>query len=190
MKTSSSSIKFPIVTRKEKSSKIKKTIQTQQGNLESSLITNKNFSLKSKKNNENDIKITKKPHFSDVFRRINFDVTSSNDKKEILFIQNKLQSIKAISAQIKKIEQQKKPLIVDKKRSFSLDDYQFELMKSAKRSLCHDSLRRLGFEMKKISETDKVNKNKVVMFKGRWSETLMKIFPYIPDYLVDEFQKF
>lgn len=84
----------------------------------------------------------------------------------------------------------KKPSIVDKKRSFSLDDYQFELMKSAKRSLCHDSLRRLGFEMKKISETDKVNKNKIVMFKGRWSETLMKIFPYIPDYLVDEFQKF
>lgn len=76
MKTSSSSIKFPIVTRKEKSSKIKKTIQTQQSNLESSLITNKNFSLKSKKYNENDIKITKKPHFSDIFRREESTLTS------------------------------------------------------------------------------------------------------------------
>lgn len=85
---------------------------------------------------------------------------------------------------INKLHQLKK-----NKKQLPLIEYQQRLMELSKPSFSGENLRRLGSELRMIaiSTNEDIHRKKN---KGRWNETLKKISAYLPDYLVNLFEKF
>lgn len=93
------------------------------------------------------------------------------------------------SIMMKGLKQEEINEIKANKKNFpTVLQYQEKLMNLLKPCFSDKNLRELGLKMKEISDTE--GKRKVKKLAGRWNETLKRISPYLPEYLVEKFKEF
>lgn len=78
--------------------------------------------------------------------------------------------------------------VIRNKNNFNnLNEYQLSLVKSVSSHIKDKNLRDLCLKLKEINENNSSSKSHVV-FQTRWMETIKRIKPYIPEFLVKKFE--
>lgn len=192
-------IKFGTTTLPNNTSNIDKvnTSQSMTVNLnrEKSMDLNKNLSTHSHITNNQDI-----------YHHLNTEVSLKNltkvsgykiDYYKEKVIEKQIKRFKYVpknkklmnSIMMKGLNQEEINEIKANKKNFpTVLQYQEKLMNILKPCFSDKNLRELGLKMKEISDTN--GQRKVKKLAGRWNETLKRISPYLPEYLVEKFKEF